>query len=620
MAAYDDIPARNSPAPSLTDSILSRVRGAAKKERWGKTFLQIAWTAGPVTYLALQGGYYMAYGKSAPMQVFFYFAGYTVIAAVFALAVRFLYNMTRGSEKDADHRSLQRVFDLLPDRIIEVRDLQLSDLDLFGRTVLGAKYLLENPNAGAEAVATALMDLTGDKEIAAAIRDVEVYRRYGLIVRTQEKSTVLKEYLERHRDLLAATSEEVARLVWLRAAGMGPSRRLGRTRTRGFIGRVFAAAEADNLNLMSLVDVEEVCILVFELICGRRYPYFKVRYFGDRAYTEAARRLYHARREYRASVFVRNSRIRVLAERLYAAEDQPGKERGEGRAETKKGRNAIRRVLASFTQIRSARILQEMVTGAMANLLENFNPDKSGRAETRRIRTLVELYRQLRRSAARVEKNYHAFKMAWERYAEVLESRSSQVPVRLLKPGESGWGVGLQLKSIGLGSKETLPAARLIEERLEEFSLEHEESNIKTNDQKELAVSLLQILDRFIPLGEIQVQRAIESTNSAYLTSLEKDMSYTARESWGLALVSGVDSPLREGIHETLRGLIEFDQLQLREEDIPYLTERFNADPEYAKGLLFEGPKGWTPVFDLPEPAHVPSLPDYPSKAVRRSS
>lgn len=617
MASFDERTDLSAPAYSLTDSILGRVRGAARKERWGRTFLQIAWTAGPVTYLALQGGYYIGYGKSAPIQVFFYFAGYTVIAAVFALAVRFLYNMTRGSEKDADRLSLQRVFDLLPDRIIEVRDLQLSGLDPFGRKVLGAKYLLENPDAGAEAAATALMDLTGDKEIAAAMRDVEVYRRYGLMVRAQEKSTVLKEHLEQYRDFLASTSEEVSKLVWLRAAGMGPSRRLGRTRTRGFIGRVLAAAEADNLNLMSLVDVEEVCILVFEMICGRRYPYFKLRYYGDKAYTEAARRLSHTRREYRASVFVRNSRIRVLAERLYAASD----EKKEGiRGEAKKGRKAIRRVLASFTQIRSARILQEMITEEMDRLVRNFNPEKSGKSEIRRMRTLVELYRQLRRSASRVEKNYQAFRGAWERYARVLEGRNSQVPVRLIKPGESGWGVGLHLRSIGLGPRETLPAARLIEERLEEFSLEHEESNIKANDQKELAVSLLQILERFIPLGETQVQRAIESTNSAYLTNLKRELSHAARESWGLSLVSGVASPVRESIHETLRGLIEFDRLQVREEDIPYLVERFSADPEYLKGLLFEGPGGWMPVFDLPEPPPVPPLPDYPSKAVRKSS
>ena len=66
-------------SPALAHIILRRIRGAVGKEHLGKTLLQLAWTAGPVTYLALQGGYFIGYGKSAPVQVFIYFAGYTVV-------------------------------------------------------------------------------------------------------------------------------------------------------------------------------------------------------------------------------------------------------------------------------------------------------------------------------------------------------------------------------------------------------------------------------------------------------------------------------------------------------------------------------------------------------------
>ena len=43
-----------------------------------------------------------------------------------------MYRLTRGGEKDEDLESLQRVFDLLPDRITEVRDMQLALLDPAG--------------------------------------------------------------------------------------------------------------------------------------------------------------------------------------------------------------------------------------------------------------------------------------------------------------------------------------------------------------------------------------------------------------------------------------------------------------------------------------------------------
>jgi hypothetical protein len=609
-------------SPGLSDLILRRVRGAAGKERYGRAFLRLAWTAGPVTYLALQGGYHIGYGTSAPPQLFIYFAGYTLIAGIFALAIRFIYNLTRGSDKDEDRRSLDRVFTMLPDRIIEIRDLQLRALDGFGRRVLGAKYLLENPDATAEAVATAMMDLTGDKELAAMMRDVEVYRRNGLLVRAEEKSEILKEKLKSYSHELAEVSAEVSRLVWLRAAGSVPSKRLGRIRTRGFIGRVLAAEEADNLNLMSLVDAEEVCVLVFELICGRRYPHFQVRYYGDKAYTDAARRLAQTRREYRAAVYVRNSRLRVLAERLYAVPEERRRgwfgSRGQGKG--------IRRILASLPQIRSARLLQELVSDALFTLIEN--PSKGAlygihdeKQRHKRIRLLLELYQQLKKAAGRVERSYTAFHQAWGRYVALMEKRgASAPPVRVLRPGEKGRGVRLQLKSVGLEAGQTLPAARLIEEKLEEFSLEHEETLVKSNDQKELAVALLQILDRFIPMGESQVQRAIESTNSAYLISLERGMSSEAKQSWGLSLVLEVDSPLREGIHETLRNLTDYDRLELRDADIEFLAERFNADPVYLKALMPDGRSVWTPDFDIPPPPPVQPPPPYSPKAVRSSS
>ena len=602
-------PTESAP-PTLTDTILRRVRGAARKERWGKTFLQLAWTAGPVTYLALQGGYYIGFGKAASTQLFVYFAGYTVIAGIFALGVRFLYNVTRGGDHDEDRRSLNRVFDLLPDRIIEIRDLQLRGLDSYGRRVLGAKYLLENPDATAEGVATAMMDLTGNKELAALMRDIEVYRRGGLLVRAGEKSQILKEKLQSHAQELSAASEEVSRLVWQRAAGGAPSRRMGRLRTRGFIGRVLAAEEGDNLNLMSLVDAEEVCGLVFELICGRRFPLFQVKYYGDREYTDAAKRLAHARREYRAAVFIRNSRLRVLAERLYAA---PGKEK-RGFFRGKPSHKGIRRILASLPQIRSARILQQMTTEALFGLLSD--PDSGvlqgisdPKARSRRLKLLVELYQQLRRAGTKVERTYTAFHHAWERYVEVMQRRGTARPIRLLQSGESGRGVRLHPKSIGLAREATLPAARQIEQKLEEFSLEHEESLVKSNDQKELAVSLLQIIDGYIPLGEAQLQRAIESSNSAYLVSLERGLGSAAKQSWGLSLVAEVESPLREGIHETLRGLTEYDHLELRESDIEFLAESFDADPVYLRGLRPEGRTVWTPVFDVPAPLPVPDIP-----------
>ena len=583
-------------SPALAHIILRRIRGAVGKEHLGKTLLQLAWTAGPVTYLALQGGYFIGYGKSAPVQVFIYFAGYTVVAGLFALAIRFMYHLTRGGEKDEDLESLQRVFDLLPDRITEVRDMQLALLDPTGRRVLGAKYLLENPDASAGAVFTAVRDLTGDIKLANLMYDIEIYRRSGLGMRVADVSVAARELLEHHRDALAAVSQETARLVWMRAAGENPVEALGRTRTRGFLGRIISASESDNLNLMSLGDAEEICVLVFELICGRRFPAIQIHYSGSRSYTEAAAQLSRTRREYRAAIYARNSRIRVLAERLYNLQIPGEKKRLEDAG------SGIRNVLASLPQVRSAGLLQELIAGSLFALLKN--------GKDQNLRPLIELYRRLIRAGQRVEKSYRIFRKSWEVYSELMRQRGSE-PVRLCKPGEKHGGIRLHLKYLSLANTDALPAARLIEEKLYEFTLQHEVANVKINDQKELAVVLLQIIERFFPLGEPRIQQAIENTNSAYLVDRENIRGRISGNRWNPSLVASRQGSLRGTIHETLRSLVEYEQLELRPEDFEYLVREFDADPEYLKGVIPAGKTSLQSGFDVPEPVPVKPLPRF---------
>ena len=601
-----------SSSARMANSILQRVHGAAKKERWGLSIVKIAWTAGPVTYLALQGGYLMAYGEAAPTKLVVYFAAYTVFAGLFALLVRFFYNATWGSENEKERRSLERVFSLLPDRIIEIRNLQLVSLDPYGRRVLGAKYILENPDAEAQSVATALMDLTGDARVAAAIRDVEVYRKHGLLARSEEKSEEVKAMLLEHSAELSEASQEVNRLVWHRASGLAPTKRQGRPRTRGFLGRVFTAVESDNLDLMSLIDAEEVCVLAYELICNRRFPYVKVTYQGEKEYRDAARRLEKCRREYRSAVYARNSRLRVLAEQLYS----PGPDTGDSPAPNRPAHNGIRRILASQSEIRSARLLQQLVVNAMAGYLESESSHTTStkgqrtNGELKMTKRVIELYKQLQKAGLRTEKAHRNLEKAWIHSAGVMRRRADKTPIRLLRAGDSGRGARVRLNTVGLETKKILMVARLIEAKLEEFSLEHEVRAVKSNDQKELAVDILYILDRFIPipLGEAAIQRAIESSNSAYLIGLEPGMTSATKHTWGLALVSEVDSSKQTGIHEIMRALVQYGRLEIQDADIDYLTREFAADPDYLRGLMAMDNVPWNQKFDVPAPSPIPPL------------
>ncbi|MGC9311733.1 MAG: hypothetical protein ACP5IA_03500, partial [Sediminispirochaetaceae bacterium] len=181
----------------LGEDFLRRVVRAARKESWGRTVIQLAWTAGPVTYLALQGGYHLGYGTNAPSRLFIYFAMYTAIAGLFAILMRFLYQVTRGQELEKGEEALSRCLARLPELILLARNETLLYYDEENRKLLAAKYLLENPDAVTETIKTAVMDIGGDPAVAQAAQQIEIYRRNGLYARIEDERTRVSDRLER---------------------------------------------------------------------------------------------------------------------------------------------------------------------------------------------------------------------------------------------------------------------------------------------------------------------------------------------------------------------------------------------------------------------------------------
>src|SRR6056297_1002075 len=208
----------------LGEDFIQRVTKAARKETWGRTVIQLAWTAGPVTYLALQGGYLLGYGQSAPSNLFIYFAIYTIIAGVFAILMRFLYQITRGQELEKAEAALKYALVRLPDLILHTRNQVLLFYDAENRRLLAAKYLLENPDAIPETVKTAVMDVSSDEVLAQTAQRIEIFRKNGLFVRIEDERSGVEARLERAIEQMALSSYTVAELLQRRFEGQPPSR------------------------------------------------------------------------------------------------------------------------------------------------------------------------------------------------------------------------------------------------------------------------------------------------------------------------------------------------------------------------------------------------------------
>lgn len=588
-----------TPSSRLAAVLIKRISGAARKERWGKAFFQIAWTAGPVTYLGLQGGYYIAYGKMAPPVIFLYFGGYTLIAGLFALAARFIYNAARGEKKSADQQALEFVFDALPERIVEIRNLQLKVLDTFGRKVMAAKYLLENPHAGTDSVVIAIEDLLEDEELALMIRRIETYRQNGLYVRANELHDEVFPLLSANTEKLRQVSGTLAENLLHRIQNDGRSGQMGRKRIRGFLSRCYSASDNDDLNLMSLADAEEICILVFEIINGRSFPSYRVEYKGHKQYTEIARSYQKARRDYRAAIYKRNDSIRMLAELLYKPipASSPGKSQIIKTGSPKRG-PGIYKLLASIPEIPSARIFQERITESMRDLLSG--PDKN----SPKAKRCLNLYKRLYKQGITAANNFSTFKRIWEKKKSLLQSSSSE-GTPLLRNGEKGHGVELIPSYTALNSRQILPFVRKIYYKLEEFNAKHEDHITQANEQKELAIDLLLIADDYLPLEEIPVQQAIETTDSAYVSRNGKKAAGSEGISWGLALVEDGHFPGQQALHDFLENLITFESLTLTDKDIDYLSDVLGADRDFLKNKI--GKTSSQQTFSLDPPYVVPS-------------
>ena len=98
----------------------------------------------------------------------------------------------------------------------------------------------------------------------------------------------------------------------MRLQGDSPDQKTGMPRHENFIERVFSAIEEENDLLMNDEDVEEMIVLVFELLCGRKIPTLTFSYSGRWELASALDRLETERSKYRIAQATGLSRIRSL--------------------------------------------------------------------------------------------------------------------------------------------------------------------------------------------------------------------------------------------------------------------------------------------------------------------
>lgn len=578
-----------------SSEVIERISHAARKEPWKNTVLQLAWTAGPVTYLALQGGYYLSYGKSAPGNLFIYFAIYTFIAGLFAVGIRFFYNATRGQEIEKAKTSLLTVSERLIEYIFLLRNINLRFLEPEAARHVAARLLLENPDAGEKALGTAVKDLTGRDDLAESIMRIEVYRKNGLLRRLHEEREVHAKRLEKEYKRIALMSRETADLLHNRFEGKAPFKRDGRKRMEGFLERIFFAGENNDLSVMSALDGKEMFILALECMLGREFGYFTLKYVGNREITDSFNRLDRARRSYRAIIFSRNSRLRVLLELCYAAES------------VNRVAVAINSIRSTEEILRNIHLAIEEFAGDIRSITAQVRrpgPFAFGERQTRNrkeqqavlkkkvehLKTVLKLYRTLIAVNEEVKKQHRRLLKAEEHYREVIEKYRRTFPVIFLSGEEKGVGIKIEERVLRLSDSDRLHIARKLDKEIQ--AREHLSEESSADDFNELAFEAAKIVNEKVPIAEEATMLAVEQTNSAFITALEPNLSTKTKLDWAVSYIQDVARNTRQSAHRIASVLVNYHGITLSEEDIEYLVKTYDGDREYLASLTPQEEKG----------------------------
>jgi len=563
---------------------IERVLEAVETTPWSVRLLELAWTAGPVTFIAAQGGYLMGYGELLPADRVLFFVGYTIIAGIAGLLAKVIYDGTQGRMLRRRQNNLTTVIDRLPELIFAVRNLSSASMAPEMRKREAAWVLLRRFELEPSEVALAIEDLTGSTQLAQTAQRIETYRQAGMYLRAED---LLEEHQPQIRlvlDELYASAPAMATTLRERLEGRAPTVKTGVPREDNFIERIMAAVGEENDALMTLRDVEEVLTLAFELINGRRIPLLTFAYRGGWKLARAADALEAARTKHRIAQGARYSRLTALATFLAENYDEELAELTAGQQTSivlERVVEALNRLVEDIYELR-----KEVVAGKLTVLDEL--EEKAGilQMALRLFRALQRAYRQLgRRHAALVRA-----RQKWEQ----LASQRSEAATRF-RWRSGRYGLRIMERTIELDDEEKLEVADALAERLREINLRRrrrswadESENIKpltVETAKRLAIEVTLVLSEYAQLSRPEVQRAINSANAAHFGGLEPGSSAATKAAYVAAVVTEVRKDMAKAAERLAAALVRHYGIELSDGAIDFLHRTYGANTDTLKVL-----------------------------------
>ncbi len=564
---------------------IESISQSVRKVPWLISFLELVWTAGPVTFIAAVGGYYFGYGKVPPVNYLIFFLTYSIIAGLISIVTRLTHTALRNTRQEKAQNDLTQVLDLLPDLIFAVRDLHLQTLDADQRRREAAALLLRKADLGPEYIAVAVRELTDNSALAEAIKRIEIFRRAGLYHRVEEISASIGQTADAVLSELNKTAPEKAALLRDRLTGRAPTLQAGITRTDGFIERILAASAEGNEDLILLADIENLLVFAFEMLCGRKIPMLVFTYRGDWRLAKATDELERRRNQYRVSQLRVHSRLKatvtLLAECQETTIDSPqaGTSPQELVTSIKQGLEQLNAALAHTGQA----------------VYKGYWHERSTlRRQIDVLRAALKLCRSLHRAHQQVRRRHLVFlesRRRWETMVNNKKRHANTLIGNRQKPG-----LRINREHIVLQDTQKLAMAETLAEYFQDMGIKLRDQRIVFGSNgrerlfslalaKPLAMRVTSALSFHLGLSDPQVQRAINASNAINLSGLEPASSATAKAGLGTALAQEIEDRLDRLAEQLATTLVISYGIKLDDQAVQFLHEEFGARLERLQTL-----------------------------------
>ncbi|MBB1488513.1 hypothetical protein [Oceanospirillum sediminis] len=561
---------------------------------WGISLFSLAWTAGPVTLFAAQISYLLGYNKAPTQENLVFFFVYTVITGVAGIVAQLTYKLTQVPKIEQQKKQISLVLEQLPELRWQTLDLATHPLSAEQRARYVARILLQKVDLDPESLKQAVFDLTGNKAFARLLSQIEIYRQVGMDRRIDDL-TDNQRFLIRHVMIeLEHIEPDAIPILRTRLQGDSPDLKSGMPRQENFIERIFAAIEEENDLLMTHEDVEEMIVLAFELLCGRKIPMLVFDYKGRWELANALDNMETVRSEYRIAQARGLSRIRALASYI----NKQKTERKEPDAKS------IELLQLNQSADLLVELAEEFIDEKAADLREycirtrkqRKKPDSLWVHQQADILSdAISLWKEIRRAYEQIGRKHAQLLKTSDRWEKFISRFSVQEEKLQINSGQRGLRV--KEKEISLDDKDKADVCEklyrfLVDNKLttEDQSKARQKSlrgrvasselpddHITPEMAKQLAIEIALALEPHIHLSRPEIQRAIYSTYATYMNDIEPGMSAATKAAMGAAMAVEKRHDFSGAAERLALALVKHYRVELSEEAIAFLRDNYHA-------------------------------------------